>query len=312
MFSGAPNSLCSTPEFVFEESMTTISASPFSDLSSQGSEEVEEVMARRSENGNTNETPENYIKRPMNAFLWFSKQYRGEFKTQYPGRDNREISTILAKHWRGMTPEQKEPFKERAREEMRRTRESYPDFKYCKTKKETTLAPALTNSCEKQDGWGQGYRIGSHNLRHRNAIICTTANGKGKTPVTKKEHTSCEQFGLKPKGHQTKVESETTAPGTTDKASTTAEDKIKMMTKNSTPTQNEEGGTVSNCLKDQIKNSCQDGASGAVSKFEWQSTSCDTWVQCENCKRWHMLPDDSNPSSLPEKWYCCPHVDYPA
>ena len=168
MFSGAPNSLCSTPEFVFEESMTTISASPFSDLSSQGSEEVEEVMARPSENGNTNETPENYIKRPMNAFLWFSKQYRGEFKTQYPGRDNREISTILAKHWRGMTPEQKEPFKERAREEMRRTRESYPDFKYCKTKKETTLAPALTNSGEKQDGWGQGYRLGKKNRKiHR-------------------------------------------------------------------------------------------------------------------------------------------------
>ena len=103
----------------------------------------------------------------MNAFLWFSKQYRGEFKTQYPGRDNREISTILAKHWRSMIPEQKEPFKERAREDMRRTRESYPDFKYCKTRKETTLAQASTNRSEKPDGWGQGYRLEKETQRKK-------------------------------------------------------------------------------------------------------------------------------------------------
>ena len=168
MFSEASTSLCSTPELVIEESgMAASSASPFSALSSQGSEIEGEAVACPSENESTTETPVNYIKRPMNAFLWFSKQYRGEFKTQYPGRDNREISTILAKHWRSMTPEQKEPFKERAREDMRRTRESYPDFKYCKTRKETTLAQASTNRSEKPDGWGQGYRLEKETQRKK-------------------------------------------------------------------------------------------------------------------------------------------------
>lgn len=105
---------------------------------------------------------------------------------------------------------------------------------------------------------------------------------------------------LQTSGHQTEVKSGTTAPGTTEKASTSSEDKVKMITKG--VTQKEDGDQVSNCLKDQIKSSCQDGASGAETKFEWGSTSCDNWVQCENCKKWHMLPDDSSPSSLPDKW----------
>lgn len=34
----------------------------------------------------------------------------------------------------------------------------------------------------------------------RNTIINTTANGKGKTPVTKRVDASCKQSNLKPKG----------------------------------------------------------------------------------------------------------------
>lgn len=156
MLSDASSSPLSPPELVIEENMAASSASPFSELSSQGSEDPEEVTAKPLENGNTTETHVNHVRRPMNAFLWFSKQYRRDFKMQYPGRDNREISTILAKHWRSMTSEQKEPYKEKAREEMRRTRESHPDFKYCKTRKETGVATA--NGSEKQVGLGQGYR----------------------------------------------------------------------------------------------------------------------------------------------------------
>lgn len=110
---------------------------------------------------------------------------------------------------------------------------------------------------------------------------------------------------LQTSGHQTEVKSGTTAPGTTEKASTSSEDNVKMITKGVTQKEDgekEDGDQVSNCLKDQIKSSCQDGAPGAETKFEWGSTSCDNWVQCENCKKWHMLPDDSNPSSLPDKW----------
>lgn len=32
-------------------------------------------------------------------------------------------------------------------------------------------------------------------------------------------------------------------------------------------------------------------------------TNQDTWVQCDTCDKWRMLPDE-NAENLPEKWYC--------
>ncbi|KAK3752040.1 hypothetical protein QZH41_019390, partial [Actinostola sp. cb2023] len=71
-----------------------------------------------------------HIKRPMNAFMLFSKANRERFKKMYPGRDNRRISTILGEHWKGMSKEDKVPFQEMAKELMRKTKEAYPEFKY--------------------------------------------------------------------------------------------------------------------------------------------------------------------------------------
>lgn len=154
------SSPCSTPELTIDEHLPASSLSPISEpiseLSSQGSVEREESSTKPLQNGNS-ETPLNHIKRPMNAFLLYSQQYRRAFKVLYPGRDNREISTILAKHWREMKPEQKEPYKEKARELMRRTKESHPDFKYCEARKETGLVTASANG-NKQAGLDEGYR----------------------------------------------------------------------------------------------------------------------------------------------------------
>ena len=36
--------------------------------------------------------------------------------------------------------------------------------------------------------------------------------------------------------------------------------------------------------------------------MEWNPNAHDEWVQCENCKNWHMLPDDVTSASLPDKW----------
>ena len=154
------SSSCSTPELTIDEDLPAGSLSPISEpiseLSSQGSVEREESSINPLQNGNS-ETHVNHIKRPMNAFLLYSQQYRRAFKVLYPGRDNREISTILAKHWREMKPEQKEPYKEKARELMRKTKESHPDFKYCEARKETGLVTAKGDG-NKQAGLNEGYR----------------------------------------------------------------------------------------------------------------------------------------------------------
>ena len=156
------SSPCSTPELTIDENLPASSSpmsEPISELSSQGSVEREESSTKPLHNSNS-EKPVSHIKRPMNAFLLYSQQYRRAFKLLYPGRDNREISTILAKHWREMKPEQKEPYKEKARELMRRTKESHPDFKYCEARKDQTGLVAANADGNKQAGLDEGYRLG--------------------------------------------------------------------------------------------------------------------------------------------------------
>ena len=56
-----------------------------------------------------------------------------------------------------MKPEQKEPYTEKARELMRKTKESHPDFKYCKAREETGLVTASADG-NKQAGLDAGNR----------------------------------------------------------------------------------------------------------------------------------------------------------
>jgi len=125
-------------------------------LSSQGSVEMEENSANTLQNGNI-KTQNSHVKRPMNAFFLYSQQNRKAFKELYPGRDNREITIILSEHWCSLKPELKEPYKDKARELMRITRESHPDFKYHKARKETGEA-LLYRDGKKQVSQDQGYR----------------------------------------------------------------------------------------------------------------------------------------------------------
>lgn len=52
-------------------------------------------------------------------------------------------------------------------------------------------------------------------------------------------------------------------------------------------------------VKQILQSSCHHQAQQSA---EWNSTTFDDWVQCENCKKWQMLPDDTDPASLPDKW----------
>ena len=82
------------------------------------------------------------------------------------------------------------------------------------------------------------------------------------------------------------------------KAATAIEPELSMkMVKSGIP-QNQH--TSSPC-KDQTQESSQSALSVKVNS-EWCPSTADTWVQCEDCKKWHMLPEESDPAILPDKW----------
>lgn len=50
------------------------------------------------------------IRRPMNAFMIFSKRHRPLVHEKYPNRDNRTVSKILGKWWYALGCEQKQKY----------------------------------------------------------------------------------------------------------------------------------------------------------------------------------------------------------
>ena len=136
---GSPSS---TPDLVVDDDFSLKSASPASELSSQGSEVSDSTVP----NGSKTRENAKHVKRPMNAFILFSKNHRTFFKQLYPGRDNRKISTLLAEKWRSMKPEEKEPYQLEAKELMRQTKETHPDFKYCDGVKKAGILTANGDS----------------------------------------------------------------------------------------------------------------------------------------------------------------------
>uniref|UniRef100_A0A6I8NIU7 MORC family CW-type zinc finger 4 n=1 Tax=Ornithorhynchus anatinus TaxID=9258 RepID=A0A6I8NIU7_ORNAN len=59
------------------------------------------------------------------------------------------------------------------------------------------------------------------------------------------------------------------------------------------------------------KVSPEDSQSSAPARPRME-TPDQTWVQCEECLKWRKLPNKVDPTSLPEKWFCClnPHPKY--
>lgn len=56
------------------------------------------------------------IRRPMNAFMIFSKRHRALVHQRHPNQDNRTVSKILGEWWYGLDPEKKQKYHELALE----------------------------------------------------------------------------------------------------------------------------------------------------------------------------------------------------
>lgn len=71
------------------------------------------------------------IRRPMNAFMIFSKRHRAMVHQKHPNQDNRTVSKILGEWWYALKPEEKNRYHELASEVKEAHFRTYPEWKWC-------------------------------------------------------------------------------------------------------------------------------------------------------------------------------------
>ena len=73
---------------------------------------------------------EGHIKRPMNAFMVWSRGKRKQYAAINPRMHNSEISKRLGAEWKMLSPEEKEPFVAEAKRLQAIHIQEHPDYKY--------------------------------------------------------------------------------------------------------------------------------------------------------------------------------------
>uniref|UniRef100_K7E681 Protein capicua homolog n=1 Tax=Monodelphis domestica TaxID=13616 RepID=K7E681_MONDO len=77
------------------------------------------------------EREKDHIRRPMNAFMIFSKRHRALVHQRHPNQDNRTVSKILGEWWYALGPKEKQKYHDLAFQVKEAHFKAHPDWKWC-------------------------------------------------------------------------------------------------------------------------------------------------------------------------------------
>ncbi|XP_002936444.2 protein capicua homolog isoform X3 [Xenopus tropicalis] len=78
-----------------------------------------------------NKREKDHIRRPMNAFMIFSKRHRALVHQRHPNQDNRTVSKILGEWWYALGPKEKQKYHDLAFQVKEAHFKAHPDWKWC-------------------------------------------------------------------------------------------------------------------------------------------------------------------------------------
>ena len=90
------------------------------------------------------EDEDDRVKRPMNAFIIWSRKMRKKIADENPKMHNSEISKRLGTQWNGLTDEEKRPFVVKAKRLRKAHMKKHPNYKYNPKRKKTEPLHSLT------------------------------------------------------------------------------------------------------------------------------------------------------------------------
>ncbi|XP_077564080.1 uncharacterized protein LOC144179555 isoform X4 [Haemaphysalis longicornis] len=91
-----------------------------------------------------------HIRRPMNAFMIFSKRHRALVHKRHPNQDNRTVSKILGEWWYALNPSEKQQYHDLAFKVKEAHFKAHPDWKWCsrdRKKSSTSGCKDLVRKC---------------------------------------------------------------------------------------------------------------------------------------------------------------------